>query len=46
MCRFLFGFWLPLFVLLCVAAPALAGFWIFVPVILVPAWLLYCLLVD
>lgn len=44
MSKFLFDFWLPVLVLLLIVHPAAAGAWLLVPVVVVPLWLLYCLL--
>ena len=43
MFKFLTGFWLPALVLLLVAWPSAAGAWLLLPLVAVPAWLLYCL---
>lgn len=43
MFKFLTGFWLPVLFLLMVFKASAAGVWLVLPLVLVPAWLLYCL---
>lgn len=46
MFRFLTSFWLPIEFLLVIYKSPAAGIWLALPVLLIPAWLLYCLLAD
>lgn len=44
MFKFLTGCWLPILVLLAITQAPWLGLWLVAPVLLIPAWLLYCLL--
>ena len=44
MFKFLTGCWLPVLGLLLINHSPAAGAWLALPFVLVPAWLLYCLL--
>lgn len=44
MFKFLTGLWLPVLGLLLINHTPAVGLWLLVPVVLVPTWLLYCLL--
>ncbi len=41
MSKFLTGFWLPVLVLLLINKPTAGAAWALLPVVAVPAWLLY-----
>jgi hypothetical protein len=46
MSKFLTGFWFPVLLLLLALKPVAAVLWVFLPVVAVPAWFLYCLVSD
>ncbi len=44
MFKFLTGGWLPILFLLMISKSSAVGVWLVLPLVLIPAWLLYCLL--